>query len=192
MLVARLRATQRVAVVACLALAVCGCSGGGKGPAVPDGHERFDKHGFSFVYPSGWKATEEADPAGKGRLLFVTGPDSPARVPPQVAVSWRDVAADISEFDARLLLDKAKIGVAHPGLKVSVDEAVQVPGAKNAHRMDTTYPVKDMTGADRTIKSVQLFLESDDHLMVGVDVRAPAEQFDSYGLADVVSSFRLS
>jgi hypothetical protein len=113
-------------------------------------------------------------------------------VPPQVAVSWQQVAAELAEFDGRLLVDKAKIGLARPGLQVSVDEATQVPGAKNAHRMETTYPLEDMTGADRTIKSVHLSLESDDHLMVAVVVRAPAEDFDRYGLADVLPSFRLS
>jgi hypothetical protein len=167
-------------------LSLAGCSGA-KGAAVPQGQERFDKHGFSFTYPSGWQVKEEPGAGGQGRALFVTGPDSPARVPPQVAVGWE--RADV-EFDALLLMDKVKIG--RPGMQISVNEATQVPGAKNAHRIEATYPLEDMTGADRTIRSVYLFLEGDDHQMLDVVVRAPAEDFDRYGLADVVRSFRLS
>lgn len=180
------RATQRVAVLACLVLAVSGCSGG-KGEPVPEGHERFDKHGFTFIYPSGWAVKEEPGAGGQGRALFVTGPDSPAQVPPQVAIGWQKAEA---EFDAVLLMDKVKIG--RPGMQVSLKEATQVPGAKNAHRVEATYPLEDMTGADRTIKSVYLFLEGDDHQMLDVIVRAPAEDFDRYGLANILQSFRLS
>jgi hypothetical protein len=178
------RAAWLVVVVATLSLVGCAKE---KGAPVPAGHERFDQHGFSFLYEKGWQVKEEPGAGGQGRALFVTGPDSPARVPPQIAVGWQKVDAD---FNSLLLMDKVKVG--RPDMQIAANGPAQVPGAKNAQRIEATYPVKDATGADRMIKSVYLFLEGDDHQMLDVVVRSPVEDFDRYALADVVTSFRLT
>lgn len=139
---------------------------------------------FSLFAPAEFRQTERPGP-GDVPLLVLEGPTSePGTVVEVVAYSDPDATVPVQEQMAALAVELNDVR----GATDVVRESVEWPGATDAVLVRWT---EDTATADGTVTQTfaQLAVETEDGVSATVIAVAPAEQFDSSGVFDVLRSF---
>ena len=171
-------------------LLLAGCGGGDfQGtPGTPEGYATYRGDGVTLAYPKGWRvATRNDDDGGSsvriaprkqsatpyGLILLVASPDAEKRFANNVK-GRRAVMREVSKAN------------------IESDEEVEVPGAKEAHRLVATAPPRAGTDpVEIKSDSLDLLRENGDTLTVVV-ADPQREGDDELDPAAVVESVRLS
>jgi hypothetical protein len=186
-----MHARRLLLVLAPLAL-VGGCGGDGDfkgGASVPEAYKTYKRDGVSIAYPERWKVNRRQDsdggsstritpakqqPTPFGLILLSASPDAEKRFDNQVK-GRRGVMKAVSDA------------------KFDSDKEVDVPGAKEARRLQATVPPKG--GSDPVevkVDSLDLLRENGDTLTVVVAAPQRDDDKDELDPAKVIESLRLS
>jgi len=179
-----------VLVLALTAL-VAGCGGGGdfEGTAgAPSGYATYKRDGVSIAYPKGWKVARQQDSDG-GSSTRITPPDTKETPFGLILLS---ASPDAEKRFANAVKGRRAVMKAASDAKLDSDEEIDVPGAKEAHRLKATVPAK--AGTDPVeVKADSLDLLRDSGDALTVVVAAPQRDGDDeLDPAKVIESVRLS
>lgn len=127
-----------VVLVAAGAAAGCGLFGGSQGgsgqesSSVPDGFTRVSPGGVSLAYPQGWKKVKDPD---KGWTFTAQATRSGA------SYAQVSVLADAADTDDAAVAANTVLGTLRlsEGFKRAGEQAVEIPGASDAYRIDYRY-----------------------------------------------------
>ena len=178
-------------LILALAALVGGCGGDGdfKGSAGSlAGYSTYKRDGVSIAYPKGWKVERRQDSDG-GSSTRITPPDAKETPFGLILLSASPNAE--KRFKASMKGRRAVMKAASDA-KIDSDEKVDVPGAKEAHRLKATVPAK--AGTDPVeVKADSLDLLRDDGDTLTVVAAAPQRDGDDeLDPAKVIESVRLS
>ena len=169
------------------ALSSCGGGGGFSGdPDVPEGYETFSTAGISFAYPGDWQVAERTDADG-APAVEITPPDK-ARTPyGLISLSISPGAGE--RFES--LADQRRIVIRDVNnAEIESDEAVEIPGAREALRASTiTPPGRGTDPVEVRSNSLDVLRENGD--VVVLTAAAPQREGSEFDVEAVVSSFRL-
>jgi hypothetical protein len=182
---------RRLLPVVCLAALLASCGGGGdfEGSAgTPSGYATYKRDGVSIAYPKGWKVERRQDSDG-GSSTRIVPPD--AKKTPFGLILLSSSPDAEKRFEASMKGRRAVMKAASDA-KLDSDEEVDVPGAKEAHRLKATVPAK--AGTDPVeVKADSLDLLRDDGDVLTVVAAAPQRDGDDeLDPAKVIESVRLS
>jgi hypothetical protein len=183
-------ARRLVPALAAAALLLAGCGGDDFSGAssVPTGYAKYSKDGVTLVYPKGWKANRRQDSDG-GTLTRFTPPNQTRTPFAQIVLTTSPNAA--KRFKTSLEGRRAVMKqVAHA--HIDSDKTVDVPGAKEAHRLKATVPPGEGT-EPAAVKSDSLDILRDSGDAVTVVAAAPKRKGDDdLDPAKVIESVRLN
>jgi hypothetical protein len=181
--------TRRLLLALPLVL-LAGCGGGNfhGTPDTPEGYSTYRGEGVTLAYPKGWRVARREDddggssvritprrqsPTPYGLILLVSSPDAEKRFANNVK-GRRAVMREVSKAE------------------IESDEEVEIPGAKEAHRLVATAPPRAGTDpVEIKSDSLDLLRENGDTLTVVV-AEPQREGEDALDPAAVVESVRLS
>jgi hypothetical protein len=169
---------------------LAGCGGGGsfEGEAeAPGGYATYEGHGVSIAHPEGWSIDDGRDADG-GWTVEITPPEQEKT--PYGLIRLSSVPDAEDRFDSSREQRRTVIESVTKG-EIESDEEVDVPGAKEAHRLTATVPPGQGTDPVE-VKSDSLDLLRDDGDSVTVIVAAPRRDGDELDPAAVVESLRLA
>jgi len=180
-------------LLACLlaAGALSSCGGGGGDfsgdPEVPEGYKTFETSGISFAYPGDWQVAERTDADG-APAIEITPPDKAKTPYGLIQLSISPGAGD--RFQS--LADQRRIVIRDVNdAKIDSDEAVEIPGAKEALRAATTTPPGRGTDPIE-VHSSSLDVLRDNGDVVVLTAAAPQREGQDFDPAAVVDTFRLA
>ena len=152
------------------------------------GYSTYKRDGVSIAYPEGWKVQRRQDSDG-GSSTRITPPDA-KKTPFGLILLSASPDAE-KRFKASMKGRRAVMKAASDA-KLDSDEKVEVPGAKEAHRLKATVPAKEGTDPVE-IKADSLDLLRDDGDTLTVVAAAPQRDGDDeLDPAKVIESVRLS
>lgn len=169
------------------ALASCGGGNDFSGdPKVPDGYKTFSTAGISFAYPGDWQVAERTDEDG-APAVEITPPDK-AKTP--YGLIQLSVSPDAGErFES--LADQRRIVIRDVNdADIESDDAVDIPGAKQALHASTVTPPGRGTDPIE-VRSDSLDVLRDNGDVVVLTAAAPQRDGSKFDTEAVVSSFRL-
>ena len=182
---------RRLLLVLGLAALLGGCGGDGdfEGTAgTPSGYATYKRDGVSIAYPKDWKVARQQDSDG-GSSTRITPPDQKATPFGLILLS---ASPDAEKRFATSVKGRREVMKAASDAKIDSDEEIDVPGAKEAHRLKATVPAK--AGTDPVeVKADSLDLLRDNGDALTVVVAAPQRDGDDeLDPAKVIESVRLS
>jgi hypothetical protein len=182
---------RSIPLVLCLLAAgsLASCGGGDDfsgDPDVPDGYKTFSTAGISFAYPGDWQVAERTDADG-APAVEITPPEKAKTPYGLISLSISPNAGD--RFQS--LADQRRIVIrdVNEG-KIESDEAVEIPGAKEALQVSTVTPPGRGTDPIE-VRSSSLDVLRDNGDVVVLTAAAPQREGSEFDTEAVVSSFRL-
>jgi hypothetical protein len=167
-------------------LASCGGGDFSGDAKVPDGYKTFSTAGISFAYPGDWQVAERTDEDG-APAVEITPPDKAKTPYGLIQLSVSPGAGE--RFQS--LADQRRIVIRDVNnAKIESDEAIEIPGAKEALQASTTTP------PGRGTHPIEVRSDSHDVLRDNGDVivltaAAPQREGSKFDTEAVVKSFRL-
>ena len=181
---------RRLLLVLGLAALLGGCGGSEfEGSAgTPSGYATYKRDGVSIAYPKDWKVARQQDSDG-GSSTRITPPDTKETPFGLILLS---TSPDAEKRFATSVKGRRAVMKAASDAKLDSDEEIDVPGAKEAHRLKATVPAK--AGTDPVeVKADSLDLLRDNGDALTVVVAAPQRDGDDeLDPAKVIESVRLS
>jgi hypothetical protein len=178
------------ALLVCLlagSLASCGGGDDFSGDAdVPDGYKTFSTAGISFAYPGDWDVAERTDADG-APAVEITPPEKAKTPYGLIQLSISPGAGE--RFQS--LADQRRIVIRDVNnAKIESDEAVEIPGAKEAlHASTVTPPGRGTDPIEVRSNSLDVLRDNGD--VVVLTAAAPQREGSEFDTEAVVSSFRL-
>ena len=178
------------ALLLCLlagSLASCGGGDDFSGDAdVPDGYKTFSTAGISFAYPEDWDVAERTDADG-APAVEITPPEKAKTPYGLIQLSISPGAGE--RFQS--LADQRRIVIRDVNnAKIESDEAVEIPGAKEAlHASTVTPPGRGTDPIEVRSNSLDVLRDNGD--VVVLTAAAPQREGFEFDTEAVVSSFRL-
>ena len=178
------------ALLICLlagSLASCGGGDDFSGDAdVPDGYKTFSTAGISFAYPGDWDVAERTDADG-APAVEITPPEKAKTPYGLIQLSISPGAGE--RFQS--LADQRRIVIRDVNnAKIESDEAVEIPGAKEAlHASTVTPPGRGTDPIEVRSNSLDVLRDNGD--VVVLTAAAPQREGSEFDTEAVVSSFRL-
>jgi hypothetical protein len=178
------------ALLLCLlagSLASCGGGDDFSGDAdVPDGYETFSTAGISFAYPEDWDVAERTDADG-APAVEITPPEKAKTPYGLIQLSISPGAGE--RFQS--LADQRRIVIRDVNnAKIESDEAVEIPGAKEAlHASTVTPPGRGTDPIEVRSNSLDVLRDNGD--VIVLTAAAPQREGSEFDTEAVVSSFRL-
>ena len=168
-------------------LASCGGGNDFSGdPKVPDGYKTFETTGISFAYPGDWQVAERTDADG-APAVEITPPEKGETPYGLISLSISPGAGE--RFES--LADQRRIVIRDVNKgKIESDEAVEIPGAKEALRVATVTPPGRGTDPIE-VRSNSLDVLRDNGDVVVLTAASPQREGSKFDVEAVVSSFRL-
>jgi len=170
--------------------ALSSCGGGGDDfsgdPTVPDGYKTFSTSGISFAYPGDWEVAERTDATGAPAVEIT--PRDKAKTPyGLISLSVSPGAGE--KFES--LADQRRIVIRDVNKgKIESDDAVEIPGAKQAlHASTVTPPGRGTDPIEVRSNSLDVLRDNGD--VVVLTAAAPQREGSKFDTEAVVSSFRL-
>ena len=183
---------RRLLLVLALAALAGGCGGDGdfKGSASsPDGYATYKRDGVSIAYPEGWRIDRRQDSDG-GSSTRITPKDQDETPFGLILLS---ASPDAEKRFKASVKGRREVMKAASNAKIDSDEEVDVPGAKEAHRLKATVPPRAGTDpVDVKADSLDLLRENGDALTVVVAAPQRDGDKDELDPAKVIESVRLS
>lgn len=183
--------TSLVAALALLAL-LAGCGGGSgsaQGGKPPAGFRVYHGPDFDLAYPSSWgEVTDRPALSGPGHYYQVLAPGPGRGMSPQIALGRGRASGAFARVVDFNKLDQ-KTG--YPRWRLVGERDIDVPGAEQAHEIETTYLLSIAGGPPTPTREVQVLLRTPKGVQMDLAVRAPEQQFDSVPLRKVISAFRV-
>ncbi|MFI0351607.1 hypothetical protein [Actinomadura sp. 9N407] len=175
---------RAIAVVAVVAVAVAGCSGGD--PPVPKGFTEFRTDVYAFAHPTGWQRENGEDQRGRPILTF-RGPATPGGVDGQVHVGRLDhygqnLNVQLGQFRGLALMHTYTI---------KADRAIEMEGAARAHRFEADYELVDGNGSRVPFTLLGMYVLTDDGILLEFMLRSPRRGTAHARLPEIFNSFRL-
>ena len=182
---------RRLVLVLAVAALAGGCGGDGdfKGSAGSlSGYSTYKRDGVSIAYPKGWKVERRQDSDG-GSSTRITPPKQSETPFGLILLS---ASPDAEKRFKTSMKGRRAVMKAASDATIDSDEKVEVPGAKEAHRLKATVPPK--AGTDPVeVKADSLDLLRDDGDTLTVVAAAPQRDGDDeLDPAKVIESVRLS
>jgi hypothetical protein len=178
------------ALLVCLlagSLASCGGGDDFSGDAdVPDGYKTFSTAGISFAYPEDWDVAERTDADG-APAVEITPPEKAKTPYGLIQLSISPGAGE--RFQS--LADQRRIVIRDVNnAKIESDEAVEIPGAKEAlHASTVTPPGRGTDPIEVRSNSLDVLRDNGD--VIVLTAAAPQREGSEFDTEAVVSSFRL-
>jgi hypothetical protein len=178
-------------LILCLLVAgaLSSCGGGDDfsgDPKVPDGYKTYSTAGISFAYPGDWEVAERTDADG-APAVEITPPEKGETPYGLISLSISPGAGE--RFHS--LADQRRIVIRDVNKgKIESDEAVEIPGAKEALRASTVTPPGRGTDPIE-VRSNSLDVLRDNGDVVVLTAAAPQREDSEFDTEAVVSSFRL-
>ena len=178
------------ALIVCLLAGYLASCGGGddfSGDAdVPDGYKTFSTAGISFAYPEDWEVAERTDADG-APAVEITPPGKAETPYGLIQLSISPGAGE--RFQS--LADQRRIVIRDVNnAKIESDEAVEIPGAKEAlHAATVTPPGRGTDPIEVRSDSLDVLRDNGD--VVVLTAAAPQREGSEFDTEAVVSSFRL-
>jgi hypothetical protein len=180
----------RLAALAVAAIVLAGCGGSDfKGSAdVPSDYATYRGDGVTIAYPKGWQVATRKDSDG-GSSVRITPKKT---TPTPFGVILLSASPDAEKRFANNVKGRRAVLKTVADAKIDSDEKIDVPGAKEAHRLTATAPSR--AGTDPVeVKSDSLDLLRDNGDTLTVVVAAPQRKGDDdLDPKVVVDSVRLS
>ena len=178
-------------LLAALLLVVAGCGGGddfsGKAET-PEDYATYRGDGVSLAYPEGWQVARRQDKDG-GSIVRITPRDQKTTPYGLILLA---ASPDAEKRFANAVKGRRAVMRQVSKAEIDSDEEVDIPGAKEAHRLTATVPPR--AGTDPAeIKSASLDVLRDNGDTLTVVVAAPQRDGDDeLDPEAVVGSVRLS
>lgn len=184
--------TPLVAALALL-LALTGCGGGGsesaQGGRPPAGFRVYRGPDFALAYPASWgEVSSRPSVTGHGRYYQVLGPGGENDLRPQIGLGRGGTGGSFSRI---VDLNKTIEKTGYPRWRLVAEHDIDVPGAKQAHLIETNYLLAMQNGPPTPTREVQVLLRTPKGVQMDLAVRAPEQKFDSVPLRKVISAFRV-
>ena len=180
-------------VTALGALVLVSC-GGGSGKSEPDaiqpppdppGFLVSDTPHWRFAYPPDWTTDESTGSRGEN-LLNVRGPYVTAVARCAAFAVWGDdYAQDLVKATRALLV------TGEPDQEVIIDETFTAPGARQALRIERTYPERATDGSVVRLHAYELHFLRDDRVAIGFGIAAPVGHEEECHAERMLRSFTM-
>jgi hypothetical protein len=177
--------------VIAVVLTLAGCSSEAAAPATPDGWRTVDGDGWSFAVPDAFRRSDpQIDPRRDAELI---GPDelSPGQPSELVGISTpaddRDIDLDAyigTVFGADAAVNQLQ------DYEVERERPVEVPGATQARRLQTSYTETGLEGRPTVTQSV-VVAEAEDGRIWDLRYVAVGDAFDAERADRVAGAFAL-
>jgi hypothetical protein len=163
-----------------------------------EGGQRVVGHGLVLEVPAGWKedAPEKPSTDGESAEWALLAPPGPGPFPPYVNVSAGVKQRPKVRFDDAMAVFKG-VQSLNPAHRMLEEGAVEIPGARRAHRFHFTYEreVTDPRTGKRVptvIEQVQIFVDMPGGQVTAVRFFAPKPEFAAAGFDRIQSSLRVA
>jgi hypothetical protein len=178
--------TLLLCLLAAGALSSCGGGDFSGDPDVPEGYEIFSTAGISFAHPGDWEVAERTDADG-APAVEITPPEKEPTPYGLISLSISPGAGE--RFQS--LADQRRIVIRDVNdAEIESDEAVEVPGAREALRASTvTPPGRGTDPVEVRSHSLDVLRQNGD--VIVLTAAAPQREGSELDVEAVVSSFRL-
>jgi hypothetical protein len=177
-----------LALAAAMPLAATGCGGDDGADAsasTPQGFRKTETPDFTLALPEAWKVDKGKQDAGEGEFIEARPPGTDVNRLQLRVASSRGYKSGIA---GAAQLAEGEVPIRRPGATRVVSKPVEIPGAKDARRIEWTVPAGGGIDAARIVTVLAL---SADRTLVNLSVGVSQSDAGSARIDDVVRSLRV-
>ncbi|MFF5260646.1 hypothetical protein ACFY4C_17025 [Actinomadura viridis] len=155
--------------------------------ALPPGFEGYNGSHYRVARPAGWRPQEGSDDLGQ-RYMEFNGPATP-----DGAYSGQARVAEWEQWPHELetKLAQFRSSAQKSGQRVVKEEPVVVKGAVSAYRFELSQRSRTATGASVSLRSIDTFALTEDHVLLQLTVRVPqGDEGDGGRVPEILKSFQ--